>query len=144
MAFGSLRDAADRSSRTEAAGGLSAASERLLNRRHDFVVGGEAERSFLRDHLVADPDRKLASAAFDNLWIDASRLFDGGCRTGSTRTIISNLAESNPDVLHTISINSGDRVCQRIFRKSAKRSSTCPVARARPSFARLCAKMLLM
>jgi hypothetical protein len=36
-----------------------------MNSREDLVVGWKAVRILLRDASVADPDRELASAAFD-------------------------------------------------------------------------------
>ena len=56
------------------------------------------------DHLVANPHRELAAAALDQLGIDPRLLLDERRRPGSARTVVSDLAEPNPDSRHDVSI----------------------------------------
>src|SRR5713101_4583009 len=71
-----------------------------LNGRKDLVVGWKAVRILLRDALVADPDRELATAAFDQVGLDAGLIPNERRHTDSARAVVSNLAVPNPDVGH--------------------------------------------
>jgi hypothetical protein len=54
----------------------------------------------LRDDGVSYPDGEFTAASFDELDVDSGVLLDDGCRTDSTRTIVSDLAVVNTDRLH--------------------------------------------
>jgi hypothetical protein len=71
-----------------------------LNGRKNLVVGWKAVRILLRDALVADPDRELATAAFDQLGLDTGLIPNERRHTDSARAVVSNLAVPNPDVGH--------------------------------------------
>jgi hypothetical protein len=77
-------------------------SDRLLHSRQYVGLRREPEPVFLCDKLLPDPDGELASGSFDELGVEAGRLFNQRCRTGSARKVVSNLAVANLDALHDV------------------------------------------
>ena len=72
-----------------------------LDRGQDVLLGRETQIVvFLRDYGVSYPDGELTAASFDELDVDSGVLLDDGCRTDSTRTIVSDFAVANTDGLH--------------------------------------------
>ena len=73
-----------------------------LNGPEDLVVGWKAVRSLLGDAPVADPDRELATAAFDQLGFDAGPAFNERRHTDSAREVVSDPTVANPDIGHPL------------------------------------------
>jgi hypothetical protein len=84
------------------AGGQNYGSLGSLNGREDLVVGWKAVRILLGDAPVADPDRELATAAFDQLGLDPGLVFNERRRTDSAREVVSDPAVPNPDIGHPL------------------------------------------
>ena len=72
-----------------------------LDRGQDVLLGRETQIVVLvRDYGVSYPDGELTAAAFDELDVDSGVLLDDGCRTDSTRTIVSDFAVANTNGSH--------------------------------------------
>jgi hypothetical protein len=79
-----------------------------LDRGQDVLLGRETHLVvLLRDDGISYPDGELTAAPFDELDVDSGVLLDDGCRTDSTRTIVSDFAVANTDGLHQIIIPHG-------------------------------------
>ena len=76
-------------------GSLDRGQKVLLGRETQIVV-------LLRDYGVSYPDGELTAAAFDELDVDSGVLLDDGCRTDSTRTIVSDFAVANTNGSHEL------------------------------------------
>ena len=74
-------------------GSLDCGQEVLLGRETQIGV-------LLRDYGVSYPDGEFTAASFDELDVDSGVLLDDGCRTDSTRTIVSDFAVADTDGLH--------------------------------------------
>ena len=73
-----------------------------LNGREDLVVGRKAVRILLGDAPVADPDCELATAAFDQLGLDAGLVSNERRHTDSAREVVSDPTVPNPHIGHPL------------------------------------------
>ena len=68
----------------------------MLNRAKDFFIG----RFLARHQHVTDPHRELTTIAFNQVRICPYFVLDQSRHTGGARTIVSDFAIANPDLLH--------------------------------------------
>lgn len=71
-----------------------------MNGGENVLILGEAMCVFLRDTIVIDPHRELASPTLHELGLDTNSRLDQRRHTGRARTIVSDLAVSNLNGLH--------------------------------------------
>jgi len=77
--------------------------QRSLDRGQEILLGRETQIVvLLRDYGVSYPDGELTAASFDELDVDSGVLLDDGCRTDSTRTIVSDFAVANTNGSHEL------------------------------------------
>ncbi|HEY7447765.1 MAG TPA: hypothetical protein VH702_06425, partial [Vicinamibacterales bacterium] len=55
---------------------------------------------FPGDDFLTNPHGEFSARPFDELRIQAGLLFDCGCHTGSMRTVVSDPAIANTNILH--------------------------------------------
>lgn len=76
----------------------------LLHRRsHSFqhlFISRKAQPILLGDHLVSNPDSKLAPVAFDQFCLDVKLFFEQVRHTGGARFVVSNHAVAYGNRLH--------------------------------------------
>ena len=76
----------------------------VLNGGHNIRVFGEAGRILLRHDVASDPYGELTAPAFDKVGIEPGLLLDQGRHTGGARQIVSNLAVSDADRFHWMTV----------------------------------------
>ena len=76
--------------------------QHFLNGRQYLFLRRKPLRPLLRYAVLSHPDREFAPTAYDEFRLYARLLLDQRCRTGSARTVVSNLAVADAHALHEI------------------------------------------
>jgi hypothetical protein len=71
--------------------------------RDRFFIAWKTAAILLRDGLLTDPHRKLATATHNEFGFDPGLCFDERSHTGRSWPVVSNLAVTDADALHKTS-----------------------------------------